>query len=348
MKKKTAAGECRGLARLAALATCVGALSLAGCSSTILPTSNTIDVAEVAKVQSEVKRQVGDYLLYTHEHRLKTASAAKQAAGAGGKNAGGECVKGMIDFQIDTLKLELKTTLTNDTTTTLKLPIVASVATFGPSFDGTKKSENTQTITFYEYPVPDGYYPSLFKKEAFENRQAGAAISTLLIALHQGLVSARESTPCLSGLDYTTNEQKNENTYVIGLTITNTTKPGFTVGVGPVTFVDASHDRTVVNDNTLTVTFRQIDLDTLPRVSPKAVSHQFPVVVYSAHHALAVKPGQGFLDALEVSSDPVPAAASRGRKVATPAAPEKQVFTLCRDDNYFTYWCVNKNEKVGF
>ncbi|RKR43214.1 hypothetical protein [Paraburkholderia sp. BL17N1] len=347
MKLHTAAGQSRDLARLTALATCAGALSLAACSSTILPTSNAVDVAQVSKVQAEVKRQVGDYLLYTHKKRLETAAAAKQVARAETQDAGDECVKGMIDFHIDSLKLELKTTLTNDTTTTLHLPIAASVATFGPSFDGTKKRENAQTISFYEYPVPDGYYPSLFAKEPFENREAGAAISTLLIALHEGLVSARRSTPCLSGLDYTTNEQKNENTYVIGLTITDSIKPGFTVGVGPVTFVDASHDRTVMNDNTLTVTFRQIDLDTLPRVSSKAVPHQFPVVVYSAHHALAVKPGQAFLDALEIS-DSSPATFSRGRKAAPQAAQEKQVFTLCRDDNYFTYWCVNKNEKVGF
>jgi len=191
-----------------------------------------------------------------------------------------------------------------------------------------------------KYPVPDGYYPSLFTKEPFENPEAGAAISTLLIALHEGLVSARRSTPCLSGLDYTTNEQKNENTYVIGLTITDSIKPGFTVGVGPVTFVDASHNRTVMNENTLTVTFRQIDLDTLPRVSSKAVPHHFPVVVYSAHHALAVKPGP-----LEIS-DSTPAPPSRGRKVAPQAAQEKQVLTLCRDDDYFTYWCVNKTKRL--
>jgi hypothetical protein len=85
----------------------------------------------------------------------------------------------------------------------------------------------------------------------------------LFIALHQGLISAQHTAPCLSGIDYAASQQTASNTYIIGLDFIGFGTPGLDLTASPVT-LDASHEHTLENDNKLTVTFKQIDLDGVP------------------------------------------------------------------------------------
>ncbi|MFM0174750.1 hypothetical protein PQR33_36095 [Paraburkholderia sediminicola] len=327
MKTTEAAERGRDQARVFLCVACLALLFLAGCCTGGIPQATAIDAGQIGAVQTEVKRQVGDYLLYIH-HERDNATAANASGDAA-------CAKNTIDFQIDSLLLDLHTTLTDDTTGNagIKIP-VGAVGSVGPAVSGGHKTENSQQIQFHEYPAPDGYYKSFFARQAFEKAQSGKDLSTLLIALHKGLLAARSSAPCLSGIDYAATGQKNVNSYVIGLTVTDNGKAGVDISLGPVTF-GVAHEHTVINNNSLTVTFRQIDLAALPEV--KSTSHTVPKLVLFGGQINIT----GLLKGL--NSNPVATGSSQD-----PTEASNRAYTLCRDAEFFTYWCVNGTEKVPF
>lgn len=336
--KKIPAGECRGATLVITFVTCVGSVALAGCGS-LLPESTTIDASDIGYVQKDIKRQVGDYLLYVHrEVRSGQAKTNEKTP-----TTGSPCEMGNnIDFQIDSLLLELHTTITNDTIGDLGIKsLKASGATIDPSVGGGRKSENSQQIKFYEYPVPDGYYQQFFAHKPFANVEKGAGLTTVLIALHQGLLEAREVSPCMSGINYTATEQKDSNTYVIGLKITGHGEKGIKVAVGPIA-IGASHERVVERDNSLTVTFRPFDFNALPKVKGDS-KRPFNPILYAGHRDYSGLPGVASLEKEERFDHNVNFAA---QKKPSPMAESKpRVFTLCRE-NEFTFWCENKDQKV--
>ncbi|KVT68578.1 hypothetical protein WK56_23630 [Burkholderia ubonensis] len=158
-------------------------------------------------------------------------------------------------------------------------------------------------------------------------------------------MSARTTAPCLSGIDYTAADQKNTNTYVIGLTITDTVGDGVNVTVGPIKF-GASREHETENANKLTVTFRQINLETLP-VIKSAVHYDPKTVPFFSAPLRSGSASQSLINQLFAGNVTTVAADGRKKKDAS-GEPEISVFTFCRDADYFMFWCINKTQKVEF
>lgn len=281
---------------------CSAVISLTGCPASGLPTSQAIDARYLASVQTEIKRQIGDYLLFAYRARM---DAQKKTV----------CGETALDFHIDAIQAQLQTKLVSKTSANagLKGPPVAPVS-INAKADAT--NENRQNLVFFEYVVPDGYYANFFKED---RTSSPADISSLLIAYHDGLLTARDQYPCLTGFNFTGKEAPGANRAEIGLTFTGVLGAGGGVEAGPLT-LGVSHDRTVENYNVLTIFFSHIDRGSIPEIAGEGPVRRVP-----------------FLNAETPFLFTKESAKSLG-------------YQLCRyknDRNYFLYWCDEDLKKIN-
>ncbi|WP_156329919.1 hypothetical protein [Achromobacter piechaudii] len=240
-------------------AACIACLNLAGCPAASLPRTQAIDAEAINAVQTEIKRQVGDYLRFAYSERIPTDQPNRTADLA--------CPAKAIDFHIESILLDLQTTLDNKSgvTADVKGPPIAPISL---NVDGDFTQNNTQKLTFKQYVIPDGYYEGYIKKGTQKRPSEDDSLATLLTHLHKGLLAARGSYPCLTGINLASEDSANSNSYVIGLTFTDRGKLGIGIAAGPL-ILAASHERTFKNTNTLTVSFRQINRASIPVIKSK-------------------------------------------------------------------------------
>lgn len=297
-----------------ALTLCFTSIVLCGCCSVKQIDSGQIDAARITSLQRQIKEQVGAYLFFAHQERAKR-EASPDAVCDNGKG---------VDFILDKVELDIETKLTDTTSADLKLvaPIAVSGISLGPTANAKSVAENDQQLRFVEFPLPDGYYKSFF-----DHPPQFDQLSTILVALHAGLLGARNQAPCFTAINYAGAAGAEANTYVIGLTLSDDMGGGVKIGVGPVS-VDGSKDKQTMNSNKITVTFRQLDLDKVQLID-------------SNHKSVLPDKLRIFANEAPVSGlDITPGTpGSNQNNQNAGAATVKAQFILCQDDKHFLYYC---------
>jgi hypothetical protein len=229
--------------------------ALLGACCATPPPKQALDSKAIEKVQAEIKRQIGIYML----------APAPNA----GDSANYWCGKGAINFDIASIKAELTTTIETINGGGLKLKIPVSAVTIGPSASAKMDTTNTQTLTYNLWPVALGEQLSTLGAPSQADID-GAPIAKVLLALRDAIIeSAKKGVgkgpqPCFA--DYNPQKPSSDagNTFKLGLTFVTDTTGGIDVSVG-VLDLNASTEMKGTTGNTLTIAFVQRGLAKLQR-----------------------------------------------------------------------------------
>ncbi|WDD92598.1 hypothetical protein Bsp3421_002616 [Burkholderia sp. FERM BP-3421] len=225
----------------------IWATLLTGCGSAV----TAIDLSRVQDVQTDIKRQVGVYLVQ------KTRQPSQKFASP--KGGGFWCGDGSIDFNITSIKVTLLTKL--DTTISGNASgKITPVLTIKPSLS----TENvaTSTLVFNEWLEPSGYYADIYKDTKLQNTSLDdAPIAKALLLLRADLIEAAQKNsangdplPCFSALNPLAPQADLGNTFQLDITYLTDANGQVQVGVGPFT-VGGGVESKLTDENTITVSF---------------------------------------------------------------------------------------------
>jgi hypothetical protein len=208
--------------------------------------TRVVAVPAISEVQSEIKRQIGVYLV-----RTKTQAPTKRDKGL-------VCGNGQVNFDITNVKVELTTTSdkTKDTTGGLSGPINA--VTVGVNGESKNEIVDTQTLTYNLWLVPGQ------ARDYANDPNKPSPIADALIGLRDGLIAAgkKEGQPCFFDFNPKKPTDDAGNTFKLALTISHDKSGGVAISVGILSF-GRTHEEKDTASNTLTVSFVQTGLDAI-------------------------------------------------------------------------------------
>lgn len=230
--------------------------SLSGCQTP--PPKQALDTDAISAVQSEIKRQVGIYVLASRE---KPDVKPEEFA----------CGNGGVDFDISTVKAELTVTTEKNSKAALALGIPWNGATIGPSGEATKGATNTQVLTYNLWLSDSNLqsFKSANKAAVDQTDIADAPIASVLLSLRDALINGAkkregELQPCFTNYNPDKPAADAGHSFKLGLTFVKGGKYGLAIKVGIVDLTVGTEWKST-NGNTLTVAFVQNGLGELQR-----------------------------------------------------------------------------------
>ena len=221
-------------------------LALAGCSTSVTPSSPQSGGESVDQVLLRIKQEVGTYQTAAQLWRTDPDQDPARPDIAGVVCGDGRSV----DFDITKVKLELVAVVddTDKAGVTLKIPFGPSGVSVGPGFMATREARATQTLDLAIYPNNKKPYiaPEVVLDDA-------VPIARALIALRDGLIKAAHNKPCMS-LDSQGTDGL-ENTFKIAFSVKKERNPQLGFGIYVITLA-AGTDQASENESTILVSFR--------------------------------------------------------------------------------------------
>ncbi len=238
------------------------ALLISGCAVNKTPPINAITSDRIYQVEAEIKRQISVYEAEANAAYLHPETdPARQAAAA----SGFVCGEGKIDFDVESVTLDLTTTV--DTTASgslgLTIPVIGPAGTIGPSGSLSRDVTNTQEISLPLYPAQNRNYVA-------SPDAAPAPIADALFGLREALIKgATLQSVCFWDYNFKAPSTDKGGTYKLGLTITDDGKGGIDIKLAIVDF-GANFEHKSATGNTITVSFQQRDIPKkAPSIDPK-------------------------------------------------------------------------------
>ncbi len=229
--------------------------SASGSSQASASDSSSSDGAALNAVQSDIKRQIGVYMLAVAHDEL----APKEKA----ETTSFECGSGNIDYDITSVKVDLLVTgegINKDGATGL----IAKVLT--PTLSGSKDTTATSELVYSIWPIEFKNQPKSFQGEAASFDPAtlnGAPVARALLELRAALIKQASQTPCFTDFNLPSPSTDAGNSYKLSL---NVVKDG-SVGVGILAVLSGSVEAKETLGNTLTINFAQSHLKVVERIS---------------------------------------------------------------------------------
>jgi hypothetical protein len=229
------------------LCVCLLAPMLAACPTT--PVRQALDKDAIAKVQAEIKQEVGMYL-------AATATPDKIALG---QPSDFWCGRGNIDFDVSSVKAQLTTTVETTKNAGIKAKIPFKAIEVDPSGSVKTDVTNTQELDYTLWPLASDQQPS-FPIPTPEDLDK-APIAKALLALREALInSARKTSPgpqaCFTDYNPAKPSDDPGNSFKLGLSFVNDVTGGFELTVWVLDFT-ATTETKGTTGNTLTVSFAQ-------------------------------------------------------------------------------------------
>jgi hypothetical protein len=228
---------------------------LFACSSTP-PKRQALDIAAIAKVQGEIKRQVGVYI----------RSAANHPAG---DPKDFWCGTGHIDFDISQVKAELTTTLETITNQSGSAKITWGAVEIDPSGSVKGDATNTEVLDYNLWPMSD--QGALLAATVQDEKPA--PIAEVILSLRDALIASAKKTapgpqPCFTDYDPGKPSADAGNTFKLGLSFVSDKTGGLEIKVWVLDLTNTTEWKSTTG-NTLTVSFVQRGLDTVQRARDK-------------------------------------------------------------------------------
>jgi hypothetical protein len=218
-------------------------LVVSGCASI-----EAVRVDKVRDVQSDIKRQIGVYLV---QKDLQTAAD---------KDKSFWCGNGDVDFDITSIKITLLTAMDTTGSANVSVPI-PPIVTIKSTLSAEKVA--TSTLVFNEWLEPSGYYAKIYDEPSLKSAEAlqNAPIAGALLNLRTALLSAAEKgngnniqLPCFSTSERTGAKSDAQNTFTLDIKYVTDGSGGVSVGLGPIT-AGGNLDLKRTDQNTITVNF---------------------------------------------------------------------------------------------
>jgi hypothetical protein len=236
-------------------------LVLAACAAS--PTKQALNDAAIAKVQADIKRQVGVYIAATKD--LKSGDPSEFW-----------CGRGNVNFDISHVKAELTVTTEQINSVSIKAKLPFKAIEVDPSGSTKKDVTNTQVLDYNLWPLDVAQQVELPNGDV-----DSAPIAKVLLALRKALIdSAKRTSPgpqaCFT--DYSPDKASADagNTFKLGLSFVNDSTGGFELKVW-VLDLSATTETKGTTGNTLTVFFVQHGLKDIQILQDEASAQcKFP------------------------------------------------------------------------
>lgn len=222
-----------------------------------------IETVSVSEVQSEIKYQVGVYMLaaqlpvFVNINKIPTVVS--------GNPEFFWCGDGSLNFDIASIKVELRASVDTTAGATVGLSIPVPLITVGPSLSLKGEGKNETTYDYQIWPV-DFAEQTDFKQTSLASDAVGkSAIAQALLSLRQGMVEAalnvdpstgsrRPPQPCFTA--FNPNDPKAElgDTVKFALDFTRTVNGSVTIKIAALS-VGPSASQVSVTGHTLTAVF---------------------------------------------------------------------------------------------
>lgn len=245
-------------------------LILVGCASQRL---QPINVTAISAVQSEIKRQIGIYMLASREPTIKINDVKKPIPDS---RDAYWCGSGAINFDISSIKAELTTTLDSSSGLKVGIAVPFTGGSVSPSAGLTHETVDSQVLDYNLWPLPwenqNSEFTNIKKPDPSDKDDKdilSAPIAQVLLALRSALIQSamkcdystgpcKEKSPQPCFTDYNLDKPAGDagDLFKIALSITNDTTGGILINVGPITF-GATGEAKSMTGNTLYVSFIQ-------------------------------------------------------------------------------------------
>jgi hypothetical protein len=259
----------------------LAAVVLAGCAGQQQQlTAQPLTASDIAVVQSEIKRQIGLYMIAAQQPPLVAIGGTRRAVTADDL----KCGNGSINFDISQVKAELLTTIDNTTDFKLGLKIPIHLGAVSPSGEYKNIAGTTQTLTYNLWPLAD--QSKLFEdlkqhpisSDDLQKRLGTAPIATTLLNLREALVlgavkrsllvgtpPGEDMQPCFWDFNPEKPSSDAGNSFKLGLNVTHDATIGLSISAMILT-AGATGESKSVTGNTLTVMFVQSRLKPLQKL----------------------------------------------------------------------------------
>ncbi len=227
--------------RLASCATILCGVLLSACVNRP-PTQASITGEELDQVVLRIKQEVGAYQAAAHAWRTDPSQDPVNDSNRG------ECITTNIDFDIPTVKAELKTVVTGTSSLglSLKIPFAQGLGSISPGVGGARTTTNTQILTLYAYPkdAPGIEVPALVRQNS--------PIAVSLAQLRSSLIKGGKVRPCF---ELSRDDKDADNTFQIGFEVVKDENVdlGFSFVI---VSLDAKQKSESTTANVITVSFR--------------------------------------------------------------------------------------------
>ena len=317
--------------------------ALGGCASLEAPVP--ISANRISDVQHEIKRQVGIYMALAQADDVPRATALWHAAQSSDTRKAWEdnywCGIGDIGYQIDSIKVEIVTSLEMNGGVSAKTPIFTAL---GIGSDAT----NSQDLQFSEDASIDqpNIQPRFVNGLDRAQLLSTAPIATVLLSMRDGLTQSalkakgvnQDAEPCFT--DQTNGTGSNVHSIKIGAQTVvsgNVTAIALAaVSLGPsLTVKDTSNTMITVNfSHHQLLTYDELDAKTLPQ---RLAQYQPPAAIPAA---FMVRPSASFIQAAYYADAERGLVGSGGGAKATPPTDP------CADLGPAAKWDCEKNRQM--
>jgi hypothetical protein len=239
------------------------AMGLSACGTFNEPTLKPIPVSEVAKVQNDIRDQVGAYMakvMYDRETTTRAGGSKKHRLRAPPQDIKDTC-PGTVDFDIKSIKVKLTTS--DEVAFDAGVALTLKGAKGDTGYDKSSDKSATGELDYTVFPIPTEYQDTRNLRARYPAPVdiGKRPLAQALVNLREGLTKTAQEAPCFS--DYTLSDPTQDagHSFVLGLTDNGDSKASLGI-----LFFSASDEDKSGSGQSITVSFAQTGLDDITAI----------------------------------------------------------------------------------